>query len=156
MCFATGTRKLKCSGEVPQCSRCEREGIRCIYSPQKQMGRPRKRRREEGPAEPLIATSNSLSVSPDKSGESTPGTFPGISVTSVPSFADYALLSSPGYNGFPEFAEFQHASAVDGSLGTSNGSNGLFPPLTQHIQTSGGAGSQQQDDFAQGPASQLE
>jgi len=42
----TGSRKLKCSGEFPQCSRCGREGIRCVYSPQKQMGRPRKRRRD--------------------------------------------------------------------------------------------------------------
>ncbi|KAF2272107.1 uncharacterized protein EI97DRAFT_236597 [Westerdykella ornata] len=45
-CDECRTRKLKCSREFP-CSRCQREGIHCVYSPQKQMGRPRKRRREE-------------------------------------------------------------------------------------------------------------
>jgi hypothetical protein len=42
-----GARKLKCYGEFPQCSRCKTEGIRCVYSPRKKMGRPRKRRRDE-------------------------------------------------------------------------------------------------------------
>jgi hypothetical protein len=41
-----GTRKLKCSGSLPTCERCSQEHIRCVYSPRKQMGRPRKRRRE--------------------------------------------------------------------------------------------------------------
>ncbi|KAF1975059.1 hypothetical protein BU23DRAFT_87051 [Bimuria novae-zelandiae CBS 107.79] len=50
-CDECRTRKLKCSGDSPACSRCEREKIRCVYSPQKPMGRPRKRRREETPME---------------------------------------------------------------------------------------------------------
>jgi hypothetical protein len=41
---ALGTRKLACSKEPNGCSRCKREGVKCVYSPQKQMGRPRKRR----------------------------------------------------------------------------------------------------------------
>ncbi|KAF2267005.1 hypothetical protein CC78DRAFT_614459 [Lojkania enalia] len=50
-CDECRTRKLKCSGDIPRCSRCEKECIQCIYSPQKQMGRPRKRRREDaGPS----------------------------------------------------------------------------------------------------------
>ncbi|KAK4175115.1 hypothetical protein QBC36DRAFT_241815 [Triangularia setosa] len=36
-------RKLACSKEVDGCARCKREGIKCVYSPQKPMGRPRKR-----------------------------------------------------------------------------------------------------------------
>ncbi|KAK0729088.1 hypothetical protein B0T21DRAFT_291718 [Apiosordaria backusii] len=36
-------RKLACSKEIDGCARCKREGIKCIYSPQKPMGRPRKR-----------------------------------------------------------------------------------------------------------------
>ncbi|KAK8240371.1 hypothetical protein HDK90DRAFT_181984 [Phyllosticta capitalensis] len=40
-------RKLKCSGDKPRCGRCGRENISCVYSPQKQMGRPRKRRRDD-------------------------------------------------------------------------------------------------------------
>jgi hypothetical protein len=41
----TGTRKLRCSGESPSCSRCLEDSISCIYSPRKKMGRPRKRSR---------------------------------------------------------------------------------------------------------------
>lgn len=41
-----GSRKLKCSGGAQICVRCKRERIECVYSPQKQMGRPKKRRRE--------------------------------------------------------------------------------------------------------------
>ena len=44
----TSTRKLKCSGETSGCSRCKTEHIACKYTYQKQMGRPRKRRREDG------------------------------------------------------------------------------------------------------------
>lgn len=39
-----GTRKLKCSGELPKCSRCVNDNITCVYSIQKTMGRPRKRK----------------------------------------------------------------------------------------------------------------
>jgi hypothetical protein len=42
-----GSRKLACSKEPDGCARCKREGIVCHYSPQKQMGRPRKRPRDE-------------------------------------------------------------------------------------------------------------
>ncbi|KAM3418693.1 hypothetical protein BST61_g4670 [Cercospora zeina] len=44
--YRLGTKKLKCSGalgEPPRCTRCERENIACVFSPQKQMGRPKKR-----------------------------------------------------------------------------------------------------------------
>lgn len=46
-----GSKKLKCSGEQPACSRCIRESIRCVYSLQKQMGRPKKRQRAENEAD---------------------------------------------------------------------------------------------------------
>ncbi|KAH8885057.1 hypothetical protein GQ53DRAFT_810317 [Thozetella sp. PMI_491] len=42
-CDECRTRKLACSKEADGCARCKREGIRCHYSPQKPMGRPRKR-----------------------------------------------------------------------------------------------------------------
>jgi len=41
----TGGRKLKCSGDSPQCSRCHSHDLVCHYSFQKPMGRPKKRRR---------------------------------------------------------------------------------------------------------------
>ncbi|KAF1923942.1 uncharacterized protein M421DRAFT_73991 [Didymella exigua CBS 183.55] len=47
-CDECRTRKLKCSGDKPCCGRCRREEMECVYSPRKTMGRPRKRRREEG------------------------------------------------------------------------------------------------------------
>ncbi|KAI7226424.1 hypothetical protein KC330_g8820 [Hortaea werneckii] len=46
-CDECRLKKLKCTGEQPACSRCVREGIQCIYSPQKPMGRPKKRQRTE-------------------------------------------------------------------------------------------------------------
>ncbi|KAF2631950.1 hypothetical protein BU25DRAFT_331276 [Macroventuria anomochaeta] len=58
-CDECRTRKLKCSGEKPICGRCQREKIECIYSPQKAMGRPKKRRREgeaDAPSEQPAST----------------------------------------------------------------------------------------------------
>ncbi len=46
-CDECRAKKLKCAGEQPICSRCARENIHCVYSHQKQMGRPKKRRRTE-------------------------------------------------------------------------------------------------------------
>ncbi|KAK3942715.1 hypothetical protein QBC46DRAFT_66340 [Diplogelasinospora grovesii] len=51
-CDECRSRKLACSKEPDGCARCKREGIRCHYSPQKPMGRPRKRRRAELLEEP--------------------------------------------------------------------------------------------------------
>lgn len=39
-----GSKKLKCTGEQPACSRCEKKGLTCVYAVQKPIGRPRKRR----------------------------------------------------------------------------------------------------------------
>ncbi|KAL8404252.1 hypothetical protein RB594_009203 [Gaeumannomyces avenae] len=50
-CDECRTRKLACSKEPSGCARCVREGIVCHYSPQKQMGRPRKRPRAEVPSD---------------------------------------------------------------------------------------------------------
>ncbi|KID66824.1 Fungal Zn binuclear cluster domain containing protein, partial [Metarhizium hybridum] len=48
-CDECRTRKLACSKDPTGCERCKREGISCVYSPQKPMGRPRKRRAIEQP-----------------------------------------------------------------------------------------------------------
>ncbi|KAK0655681.1 hypothetical protein B0T16DRAFT_16525 [Cercophora newfieldiana] len=40
-------KKLACSKERDGCARCKREGIPCVYSAQKPMGRPRKRAHDE-------------------------------------------------------------------------------------------------------------
>ncbi|UPK98614.1 hypothetical protein LCI18_009549 [Fusarium solani-melongenae] len=49
-CDECRSRKLACSKEPDGCSRCKKEGILCHYSPQKPMGRPRKRRHVESEA----------------------------------------------------------------------------------------------------------
>ncbi|KAF6804940.1 hypothetical protein CSOJ01_09843 [Colletotrichum sojae] len=57
-CDECRSRKLACTKEPDGCSRCKREGLRCVYSPQKQMGRPRKRRHVEEPEAEQSAASS--------------------------------------------------------------------------------------------------
>ncbi|KAF2472140.1 uncharacterized protein BDR25DRAFT_284635 [Lindgomyces ingoldianus] len=102
-CDECRTRKLKCSGETPQCSRCEREGIRCIYSPQKQMGRPRKRRRDEID-QPTTQTSTAAS-------DSSSSSFP------RPTLTDFGLIPSPELAEFSGFSDFQAINGLVDSLG---------------------------------------
>ncbi|KAI1356914.1 hypothetical protein F5Y01DRAFT_309456 [Xylaria sp. FL0043] len=54
-CDECRIRKLACTKESNGCSRCRRENIPCHYSPQKPMGRPRKRPREDSDERPLAA-----------------------------------------------------------------------------------------------------
>ncbi|KAI0416943.1 hypothetical protein F5X98DRAFT_171689 [Xylaria grammica] len=54
-CDECRIRKLACTKEPDGCARCQRENIPCHYSPQKTMGRPRKRPREEPEERPLAA-----------------------------------------------------------------------------------------------------
>ena len=44
-CDECRARKLRCSGEPTGCARCISDDVPCHYSPRKQMGRPRKRKR---------------------------------------------------------------------------------------------------------------
>lgn len=53
---SSGNRKLKCPGEQPECSRCVNDSITCVYSTQKVMGRPRKRKIGDN-AQPAIEPS---------------------------------------------------------------------------------------------------
>ncbi|KAK1834788.1 hypothetical protein QBC39DRAFT_251846 [Podospora conica] len=46
-CDECRTKKLACSKELDGCGRCKKEGIKCVYSVQKTMGRPRKRAHHE-------------------------------------------------------------------------------------------------------------
>jgi len=46
-----GKRKLRCSGEPTGCTRCIKQSLTCHYSPQKQMGRPRKRQKIDEPGQ---------------------------------------------------------------------------------------------------------
>ncbi|KAK4136457.1 hypothetical protein BT67DRAFT_447848 [Trichocladium antarcticum] len=53
-CDECRSRKLACTKESDGCGRCKRQDIKCVYSPQKRMGRPRKHRAVE-PAAPVPA-----------------------------------------------------------------------------------------------------
>ncbi|KAK4547284.1 hypothetical protein LTR36_000939 [Oleoguttula mirabilis] len=57
-CDECRTKKLKCTGEQPHCSRCVREGIGCVYSAQKQMGRPKKKRQRTDDEEEMGAATD--------------------------------------------------------------------------------------------------
>ncbi|KAM0280399.1 hypothetical protein ACHAQH_004113 [Verticillium albo-atrum] len=63
-CDECRTRKLACSKEPDGCSRCRKEGLACVYSVQKPMGRPRKRRHvDEAEEQPLTAQLQEPSLS---------------------------------------------------------------------------------------------
>ncbi|KAJ5534871.1 hypothetical protein N7527_001125 [Penicillium freii] len=42
-CDACQSLKIKCSQNKPECDRCVKHGLHCVYSPLRRMGRPRKR-----------------------------------------------------------------------------------------------------------------
>ncbi|KAK6841295.1 hypothetical protein PG987_002155 [Apiospora arundinis] len=89
-CDECRSRKLACSKEADGCTRCKREGIACHYSPQKQMGRPRKRPREEQEA------SNDTSAGPTPNSDESPNKTPMFSVppdTEDPGLAFLSFLS---------------------------------------------------------------
>ncbi|KAF2762049.1 hypothetical protein EJ05DRAFT_472979 [Pseudovirgaria hyperparasitica] len=116
---STGTRKLKCSGTTPKCARCEREGVRCEYSPQKQMGRPKKRRRAD--------ESEQQDTPPDEVSPETPAA-PAITMD------DLGFGHGAGFDDF-DFDMFsgmlqcdqghQHQINIDPAL--SNNQNGTYP-----------------------------
>ncbi|KAI9738703.1 MAG: hypothetical protein M1834_008208 [Cirrosporium novae-zelandiae] len=81
-CDECRTRKLKCSGESSGCSRCIRQGIKCDYSIQKQLGRPKKRK--------LRHSSEDISTDPT-AGDS------GVSVTGQADF--FELLNGDALTG---------------------------------------------------------
>ncbi|KAL3962072.1 hypothetical protein ACCO45_003595 [Purpureocillium lilacinum] len=79
-CDECRARKLACSKEPDGCARCKREGIQCHYSPQKPMGRPRKRRHVEDsesdvvaqPAKAPVANGDALVTPPQFTGFDAP------------------------------------------------------------------------------------
>ncbi|KAK4648398.1 uncharacterized protein QC761_109670 [Podospora bellae-mahoneyi] len=87
-------RKLACSKEIDGCARCKREGIKCVYSPQKPMGRPRKRAHVK-----IDATENTeTNAQKDKPNVVTAETAPALpalpaNITPIPPFNpdDFAL-----------------------------------------------------------------
>lgn len=86
-CDECRTRKLACSKEPSGCARCIREGIICHYSPQKQMGRPRKRPRPE-----VASDSDSRATQSQLPQQDLPTIGDGIdSISMMPDFAAFDL-----------------------------------------------------------------
>lgn len=62
-CEACRNRKLKCSGTLPEnggCERCKSDNIECVYSARAPIGRPKKRKVEEGEDVEGIITSKGV------------------------------------------------------------------------------------------------
>ncbi|WPG99636.1 Hypothetical protein R9X50_00245400 [Acrodontium crateriforme] len=73
-CDECRAKKLKCKGDQRGCARCVRMNIPCVYSAQRQMGRPRKRRNEDA-AESLAVTDLHVVAESDScKSEATPST----------------------------------------------------------------------------------
>lgn len=117
--LSIGSRKLACSKEADGCTRCRREGIACYYSPQKPMGRPRKRRPADDSAEQGPASRRRPSPDMSRSGSvssSAPSTGPEmhsfqLSSTPAPSYSDpnFAFLDQQVLDhhvGTPDLAIF--------------------------------------------------
>ncbi|KAJ4163846.1 hypothetical protein LMH87_005550 [Akanthomyces muscarius] len=113
-CDECRSRKLACSKEADGCARCKREGIPCYYSPQKPMGRPRKRRAtdesdSQAPASrrrpsPGIQRSRSASSSAHSTGPEI-RSFQ-LSGTPAPSFSDQNFGFLDHQAGTPDMALF--------------------------------------------------
>ncbi|CZT24581.1 uncharacterized protein RCC_10306 [Ramularia collo-cygni] len=110
-CEECRTKKLKCSGTQPACTRCVREGITCFYSPQKTMGRPKKRERSEERSQSDEPTRRR------KSGPS-PRTNAGDGTVVQPPEQQQMPDKSPAQNASPAYDMGSYASAFtsDGNL----------------------------------------
>lgn len=77
-CEACRNRKLKCSGTLPEnggCERCKSDNITCVYSARAPIGRPKKRKAEDGghlagtPAPSLNSPATKSSIKPKAKGK---------------------------------------------------------------------------------------
>lgn len=113
--YYAGTRKLACTKEADGCRRCKREGIACIFSAQKPMGRPRKRPRADEEEEQAAPTT------PADSNNALPGSLSGLNFTRDMADGDVGLsiladqVSSPGLTFF-DFLGMGDANALDPTL----------------------------------------
>ncbi|KAI2473667.1 hypothetical protein F4781DRAFT_140476 [Annulohypoxylon bovei var. microspora] len=126
-CDECRTRKLACTKEPDGCGRCKREGIACHYSPQKPMGRPRKRPRDESNNEnsdAAPAPKNTMTEIPPDTVD--PGlAFINLLAVGDTDFLDYDSIEAPP----PQEKSYQYTF---GYTGDSLGDIGFDPAPPQH------------------------
>ncbi|ATY58356.1 Zn(2)-C6 fungal-type DNA-binding domain [Cordyceps militaris] len=146
-CDECRSRKLACSKEADGCARCKRERIPCYYSPQKPMGRPRKRRpadeepaavhrRAASPKAGLPPRSRSASSSaPSTGGAEMPpfplrGTTPSFGDAADLSFLDHQASSTPDMALFDLLPSYDHDGFFHGTLPMAHDSMCAYQDLS--------------------------
>ncbi|RYP13338.1 hypothetical protein DL765_006928 [Monosporascus sp. GIB2] len=138
-CDECRTRKLACTKEPDGCSRCKREGIVCHYSPQKPMGRPRKRPRDgttdETPTDDAPATKNAMTELPPDT------TDPGMAlINMLMGGEDFVFGTSPDLNTLNDSQENGSSpwplSYMGGDLGDLDFGTPAAPDLAQSFSAS--------------------
>ena len=121
LCYGTGNKKLKCSGESTGCSRCTKQSLTCHYSVQKQMGRPPKKRMRseddtgvdstQGNEEWLGLNDSQFpalnTYGDSKASSDLPGIFPGVCFAPLQMPQAFPHLQSPDKN-FDDSWDAQH------------------------------------------------
>ena len=130
-CDECRTRKLKCSGEPTGCSRCKADRVACRYSPRKQMGRPRKKRKDEevypqSSYEPWTIGDATRSLPASMPSEDSSLAFADMS-THLPHSGSYSSVSSGGM-GSPAL-NYGLSNMDLGYLDPSNSQTALTPGL---------------------------
>ena len=118
-CDECRKRKLKCSGDITGCVRCVKNNLVCVYSEQKQMGRPKKRQRTDDDREDMPAATR-----PQRSS----GTFidPSLSAADVDRSNFENICNGP-------MAQTMRQSAA--SVSQRSNSNSFNTPPSDHPRT---------------------
>lgn len=144
-CDECRTRKLKCSGEPTGCARCAQDGVTCRYSPRKQMGRPRKRRREEEPGpqgsqyDPWSYTNETEDPGSNFTGQERSMAFPDTLNPQLDMSGCFSIaglgLNTPSFDMSPNFASVPYTNdTFEGTSASPMGgsSNELIPNSLQY------------------------
>ena len=129
-CEACRNRKLKCSGTLPEnggCERCNSDGIQCVYSARAPIGRPKKRKAEEG--DDLAATPAYTSSSKGKTkGRASSSNALKSASSRVKKDDEASSVGSPltGHDGYP----------LTASPALNHANNSAFVPEQAQLPTS--------------------
>ncbi|OTA01950.1 Zn2Cys6 transcriptional regulator [Trichoderma parareesei] len=145
-CDECRSRKIACSKEPNGCDRCLKDGHPCVYSAQKPMGRPRKRRHADTDGPSAVFSVRFPGSAPATAPSSQPASLLGSVPGFVSSFAPIppalaAAASAPGVT--PITAALPHSPSVSIAASTSTLPFSLFAAANHDestLQLLGGAG----------------